>query len=238
MAAIASIVVALSVVVLIYAAFMKRKASRVTNAQHLQTGAVAGAQSGSAVSVQGTPVGQQMVSPVTGTPCLYYELEVEGFWKEGDNKKSKKYLETKQGQVGVDDGSGVVPLDLARGGDFDLRKTFEETKKEGFFDDLKNAVGAKKPIVFGNFNFENPVGSKANEFRCIEKVFAPQTTVYAAGWAQNGVLTRKGIFSLLVSDKTRDEVLAAATGAAKKAFMGGAIGVGVGVLLGVVSAFV
>ena len=174
MGAVASIIVAISIVVLIYAALQKRKASRVTNAEHMQTGAASRSSGGKAVSVQGRPVAQPLVSPVTGTPCLYYELEVEGFWKEGENKKSKKYLEAKEGQVGVDDGSGIVPLDLASGGDFDLKQTFKETKKEGMFDDLKNALGAKKPIVFGNYAFENPVNSRANEFTCIEKVFTAQ----------------------------------------------------------------
>jgi hypothetical protein len=238
MGAIASIIIAISIVALVYALLMKRKASRVTNAEHMQTGGVSGTQNGKAVSVQGRPVAAPLVSPVTGTPCLYYELEVEGFWKEGETKKSKKYLEDRQGQVGVDDGTGVAPLDLASGGDFDLRRTYRETKKEGMFDDLKNALGAKKPIVFGNFNFPNPVNSRANEFTCTEKVFAPEGTVFAAGYVKEGVLSGKGLFSLLVSDKTREQMLEAATSSAKKAFMGSAIGLGVGLLVGVISMFV
>src|SRR5690606_37658698 len=96
MGAIASIIIAISIVVLVYAFLMKRKASRVTNAQHMQSGSVSQAPNGAPVSVQGRPVAAPLVSPVTGTPCLYYELEVEGFWKEGENKKSKKYLEDRQ----------------------------------------------------------------------------------------------------------------------------------------------
>ena len=34
-------------------------------------------------------------------------IQIEGFWKDGDSKKSKTYYEDKQGHVGVDDGSGV-----------------------------------------------------------------------------------------------------------------------------------
>ena len=43
----------------------------------------------------------------------------------------------------IDDGSGAVKVDASKGGDFDdvLEKTFDQTKKEGFFADLKNAVG-------------------------------------------------------------------------------------------------
>ncbi len=239
MGAIAAIVTAISIVVLIYGLFMRRKASRITKAAHLQSGAAAGAGEGKAVSVQGRPVAQPLVSPVTGTPCLYYEVEVEGFWKAGDTKKSKKYYEDKQGQVGVDDGSGVVPLNLAGGGDFDLLKSFEERHKEGMFDDLKNAVGKGKPVMFGNFQFHNPVNSKASEFVCTEKVFkADGGTVYAAGYIKQGVLSGKGLFALLVSPKTREQLLDEALGNAKKALMGGGIGAGAGILVGIISNFV
>ncbi len=237
MGAVAAIVVALSIVVLIYAMLMKRKASRITKADHMQSGAASGAPNGKAVSVQGRPVANPLVSPVTGTQCLYYEVEVEGFWKDGDTKKSETYLDINEGQVGVDDGTGVVPLNLAGGGDFDLKQTFQRSQKEGMFDDLKNALGKGKPIVFGNFNFENPVNSKANEFRCTEKVFIAEGNVYAAGYVKDGVLSGKGLFSLLVSSKTRDELLDDAMGNAKKAFMGGGIGLGAGLLVGVISNF-
>lgn len=238
MGAVASIVTAISIVAVIYGLIMRRKASRITKADHMQSGAASSAPDGKAVSVQGRPVAQPLVSPVTGTQCLYYEVEIEGFWKDGDTKKSKTYYEDKQGHVGVDDGSGVLPLDLAGGGDFDLKKTFEEKHKEGMFDDLKNAVGKGKPIIFGNFQFQNPINSKANEFVCKEKVFtADGGTVYANGYMKQGVLSGKAIFSLLVSPKSRDQLLDDAMGSAKKALMGGGIGVGVGVVLGIVSSF-
>jgi hypothetical protein len=238
MGAIASIVTAISIIAVIYGLIMRRKASRITKADHMQSGAASSAANGKAVSVQGRPVAQPLVSPVTGTACLYYEVQVEGFWKDGDTKKSKTYHEDKQGHVGVDDGSGVLPLDLAGGGDFDLKKTFEEKHKEGMFDDLKNAVGKGKPVIFGNFHFQNPVGSKANEFVCTEKVFtADGGAVYANGYMKEGVLSGKAIFSLLVSDKSREQLLDDAMGTAKKALMGGGIGVGVGILLGVISNF-
>ena len=238
MGAVASIIIAISIVVLIYAALQKRKASRITKAEQVQSGALGQKANGTAVSVEGRPVAQQLVSPVTGTPCIYYELEVEGFWKEGDTAKSKKYLETKEGHVGVDDGTGVAPLNLAGGGDFDLRQTYKETKKEGMFDDLKNALGGKKPIVFGNFNFQNPPVSKANKFTCTEKVFEAPTTIYAAGYIKDGVLSGKGLFSLLVSNKTRGELLNEAVGTAKKMFYAGLAGVGGGLVLGIIAQFV
>ncbi len=237
MGAVAAIVCAISIIVLIYAAIMRRKASRITKAEHLQSGAASQAPNGKAVSVQGNPVAQPLVSPVTGTQCLYYEVQVEGFWKDGDTKKSKTYYEDKQGQVGVDDGSGVVPLNLAGGGDFDLKQTFSEKHKEGMFDDLKNAVGKGKPVVFGNFNFTNPVNSKASEFVCTEKVFVADGTVYAAGYMKEGVISSKGLFSLLVSPKTREQLLDDAMGNAKKAFMGGGIGLAVGTVVGIISNF-
>ena len=79
MGAIASIVTAISIIAVIYGLIMRRKASRITKADHMQSGAASSAANGKAVTVQGRPVAQPLVSPVTGTACLYYEVQVEGF---------------------------------------------------------------------------------------------------------------------------------------------------------------
>ena len=112
------------------------------------------------VSVEGNvECPQPLVAPCSGQPCLYYVLKVEGSWKEGDSTKSKTYLEEKiAAPFSLNDGSGGLPIDASKGGDYDMQTSFNETKKEGFFADLKNAVGKKEPIMFGNFAFENQIG--------------------------------------------------------------------------------
>src|SRR5438045_2147495 len=50
-----------------------------------------------AISVEGAVhCAQPLVSPVTGTPCLYYEVKVVGHWKEGDTTKTKDYYAEKK----------------------------------------------------------------------------------------------------------------------------------------------
>ena len=97
--------------------------------------------------------------------------------------------------MGVDDGSGVIPIDIAGGGAVELKQTFRETKKEGMFADLKNAVGKGKPIMFGSYAFQNPINSAASEFECKERIFTADSQLYAAGWVKEGVLTGRAIFS-------------------------------------------
>jgi hypothetical protein len=133
----------------------------------------------------------------------------------------------------------VAPIDAAGGGDYDdIQKTFDETKKEGFFADLKNAVGTAEPIMFGHYAFANPPMSKANKFQCTERIVPVPQQAFALGKLDNGVITRPGLTGLLLSSKTRDEMLGASAKNSKMAFIGGAAAAGVGLVVGVISALV
>ena len=155
MGAIATILLGGGIVALIVGGYLKFKGGRIAKTPFVPTGdaarnpSVAG--DGRRVSVQGSVnCPQPLVSPVTGTPCLYYTLKVEGTWKEGDATKSKTYVEDKvAAPFTLDDGSGGIPVDASAGGDMETKKTFDETKKEGFFADLKSAVGKGEPIMLG-----------------------------------------------------------------------------------------
>lgn len=237
--------VGIGIVVVIYGAIMKFKAGRIAKAPFASTGdaatrgsAVAGEKG--AISVQGdVQCPQPLLSPVTGTPCLYYELSVVGTWKEGDQEKSKDYVKEKvAAPFALDDGSGSIPVDASKGGDFDLKQTFDDTKKEGFFADLKSAVGKGEPIMFGQYAFPNPPMSKANKFRCIEKVLPVPPRLFALGKLEQNVIASPSWTSLVLSPKSRDELLGSSAKSAKMAFIGGAAATGVGLLVGVISAFV
>lgn len=241
MGAIAALLVGIGIVVLIYGAFMKFKAGRIAKTPLLSTGeALARGTQEGAVSTQGrVECPQPLLSPVTKTPCLYYELKVIGSWKDGDETKEKDYVDEKAAApFALNDGSGAIPIDASKGGDFEMQETFDETKKEGFFADLKNAVGKGEPIMFGHYAFANPPMSKANKFRCIEKIVPVSERLFALGKLEHGVITSPGFLSLMLSPKTRDELLGSSTKSAKLAFIGGAAAAGVGLVVGVVSAFV
>jgi hypothetical protein len=174
---------------------------------------------------------------VTGTECLYYELKVVGKWKEGDSEKSKDYVDEKSAaQFTVDDGSGSIRIDASKGGDFDcMEKTFDETKKEGFFADLKGAVGKGEPIMFGNYAFANPPMSTANKFECVERVVRPQQQLFVLGKIGGGAIGSPSWTSLILSKKSREELMGSTAKAAKNFLIGGAAAAGVGVILGIVS---
>ncbi|HJL17433.1 MAG TPA: GIDE domain-containing protein [Sandaracinaceae bacterium LLY-WYZ-13_1] len=244
MGAIAAILIAGGIVALIVGAYLKLKGGRIEKTPFAKTGEAstnpAVASPKGLVSVQGrVDCPQPLVSPATQTPCLYYQLEVVGSWKEGDAKKSKSYVDEKvAAPFQLDDGSGGIPVDASAGGDVDLQKTFDETKKEGFFADLKGAVGKGEPIMFGNYAFANPTLSKANEFRCIERLVPLPEQAFALGKLEEGVITSSGLLGLMLSPKTREEMLGSAARSSKMAFIGGAAAAGVGLVVGVVSALV
>ena len=66
MGPLAAVIVAVGIIAVIYALFTRRKASRITNSQHMPTGSAASQPANKAVSVQGHPVANPLVSPVTG----------------------------------------------------------------------------------------------------------------------------------------------------------------------------
>jgi E3 Ubiquitin ligase len=244
MAGIAALILVAGIVALIWGGLQKFKAGRLAAAPFVKSNDVAtkgNAVAGNkgAVSVEGNvQCNQPLVSPVTGTPCLYYKVKVVGSWKEGDSTKSKDYYQDEQA-VGfaLDDGSGPVPVDARKGGDFDLDKKYDETKKEGFFADIKNAVGLKEPIVFGNFAFQNPPMSVADKFNCTEYVLPVHPRLFVLGKHDSGVITSPSWTSLIISKKSRDQLMGSTAKAAKFSFIGGGAGLALGVILAVVAHF-
>ncbi len=233
-------------IALIWGFMQKFKAGRLSKAPFVTTGdaaakgeSVAGEKG--AISVQGAVKAPKLLtSPVTGTACLYYELKVVGKWKDGDSEKSKDYVDEKSAtQFVVDDGSGAIRIDASKGGDFDcMEKVFDEIKKEGMFVDFKSAVDKDQPIMFGNYAFQNPPMSAANKFECIEKVVKPQQQLFVLGKIESGAIGSPSWTSLILSSKSRDELLGSTAKAAKSFLIGGAAAAGVGVILGVVSRFI
>jgi len=244
MGAIAALLIAGGIVALIVGGYLKFRGGRIAKTPLVPTGEAArnptSADGSGRVSVQGAVrCHQPLLAPASGTPCLYYSLKVEGSWKEGDATKSKTYVEDKRAAAfELDDGSGGVPIDAGGGGDMDLKQTYSESKKEGFFADLKSAVGKGEPMMFGHYAFQNPPMSKANNFRCVEMIVPLPEQAFVLGKLQQGVITGAGMVGLMLSPKSRDELLGASAKNAKMAFIGGAAAAGVGLVVGVVSALV
>ena len=207
--------VALGIIGFIWGVFQKIKAGRVAGAPLAKTGDAASRGAAAAgpkgtISAQGNVVcPQPLISPVTGTPCMYYELKCTANWKEGDTTRSKEiHKEKNAAPFTIDDGSGPVPVDAREGGDFEPTKKHEETKGAGL---LGSIIGGE--IVFGNYRFQTGMFASTAKFTVVEEVLPLQQHLYACGKAADagGAITAPSWRQLILSNKTRDELLAHAT---------------------------
>lgn len=238
MTGIGMLLVAIGIIALIYGLIMRSKAGRVTDAPLASTGDAAArgqqlAGPKGQISAQGAVMCQQPVyAPVTGTPSLFYELKVTAEWKDGDTTKTKDIEHQKvAAQICINDGSGPVWVDLREGGDFEPMTTKEMEQSTGL---LKGIVGGE--LTFGNYRLNAGIGSLGTTYKVIEKALPMQQSLYVCGRMaeQGGVITAPKWRSLIVSNQTRDQLLAAATKSAKIALIAAAAMIVVGgVLAGV-----
>ena len=214
--------VALGIIGIIYGVFMKMKAGRVAGAPLAPTAAAArgeGAAPNGAIAAQGkVVVTQPVLSPMTGTPCLYYKIETVASWKVGDETKTKKLDEQKvAAKFGIDDGSGVLWIDAHEGGDFEPEQTREQTQTPGL---LGGITGTD--LTFGSYRVSTGALAMGTKYTVTERVLPLQPNLYACGKSQNGALTAPDWRQLILSNKSRDELLASATKTAKLSLIAGA----------------
>lgn len=237
MAPIGFALLALGVVGLVYGILMRMKAGRVTDAPLASTGDVAArgpqvAGPRGAISAQGSVICQQpVIAPVSGTPAYFYEIKVTAEWKDGDATKTKELDHQKvAAQLAINDGSGPVWVDLREGGDFEPMAKKEMEQSTGL---LKGIVGGE--LVFGQYRLHAGIGNLGTTYKVEEKCLPVQPSLYVCGKLADGggVITAPSWRSLIVSDKSRDQLLAAATKSAKISLIAGAAAAVVGVALGV-----
>lgn len=219
------VAVTLGIIGLIYGLMQKMKAGRVADAPLVKTqdAATQGAQVASpkgALSAQGAVLcPEPLVSPVTGTPCLYYRITCKAEWKDGDTSKSKEIVDEKRAaRFAIDDGSGPVPVDASKGGDFEPLQTKSETKGTGLIGGITGA-----DVVFGNYRVNTGPFAIGTKFTVREEVMPVVPRVYACGRAESGAIVSPSWRQLLLDARSRDEVLSAATASAKRFVIGGAV---------------
>lgn len=209
----------------------RAKAGRVADAPLVSTGdaasrGAAGAGPKGAISVQGAvSCPEPLTAPFTGEPCLYWAVKVVAEWKEGDTNRTKELqAEKRAAAFGLDDGSGVVPIQAGKGGDFEPMKHVRETKGTGL-----GAILAGE-VTFGNLRIPTGKFPGGTKFTLTEDIVPLTPRLYACGKTVGGGIEEPGWRSLLLSDKNRDDLLAAATKGAKQFFVGGGIASAVGAL--------
>ena len=229
----AALIVVLGIVVVIYSFMERAKAQRVTKAPLIRTGSLATQPGGSPVSVEGNVAcPQPLISPFTGTPCLYYSIKCTAEWKEGETKKTKELSNVKTAaQFLIDDGSGPAWINATQGGTFEPTQIKSETKGAGL---LGGITG--KELLFGQYVVSTGAFGIGTKYEVKEEVLPLQPRLYVNGAANGGVITEPtGLQSLIISNKTRDHLLASSLKTAKLALIGGIAAIVVGSVLGVVS---
>lgn len=248
MTALGTILLFIGVLALIGGVIQKVRAGRIGNTPFAGTGQVATqgrsvADAKGSISTQGQVQTQQLLtSPVSGAPCVYYAMKLEVEWTE-DNVEHK-YTVTEDAQAvafALNDGSGpaVVHIDAKRGGEFPSQKPFERKK---FSRGLMASLGQRPLEVTPQFTIpasvqvQGPLGRMLEvpvtaTYYVSEQYLEPKGPLYVNGkLGDDGSITSPNWTSLILSDKSRDDLLASTMGFAKKAFIGGGVASPLGVV--------
>jgi E3 Ubiquitin ligase len=192
------------------------------------------------VSTEGQMNGQPIAAPMSGKPCVYYEVTVtRGFHKESKNAQgqttkvhgTKSLLEQKVGSIfSLGDGAGTIGVDCSEAPSMDLTQSHRTRHNVGLV-----PLGR---LQFGNMQLETEslvsnlagmiVGGETTEYyEGVERIvpFVPGQTLYALGklsQTKGGLAIGGASWSkLLLSDKGRDATLGDAAKTAKIAMIAG-----------------
>jgi hypothetical protein len=227
---------------LVYGILRKMKAGRLTDAPLVSTGdaSARGAEVANpkgSISAQGRLICQQpLVSPVTGKQCIYYRVKVTEVTKSGDETKEKTIEDVKMAaQFALDDGSGPVWIDATKGGVNDDQEYTSTAKEIGIIGGLTGNA-----LQFGNYSVQAGILSIGTKY-VVEETLWPlpaSGSMYACGKSNSNTIAPPGWRELIVSNKSRDELLEGVTKAAKQFSLGGGAVTGVGALTAVLAATV
>ncbi|MDP3157037.1 MAG: GIDE domain-containing protein [Archangium sp.] len=183
-----------------------------------------------AMSTEGkvVPPEQELLSPCTKQPCLAYEVKIERLYEKTettqDGTKTVKGSETlttlKGGAVfGLDDGSGIVKIDVSKGADFD-------NFKDGLKKELNGHSGSSH-LNFGELTYDVPVigGDKGwtTGFKATEKFVPVEGSLFVLGKLEGASLVKPGWRSMMTSAKGREGLLGSIQKKKKFSFIGGGV---------------
>jgi hypothetical protein len=170
----------------------------------------------------------ELLSPCTKQPCLSYEVKIERLYEKTettqDGTKTVKGTETletlKGGAVfGLDDGSGVVLVDVSKGADFDNYK--DGLKKE------LNGHGGSSRLQFGDLSWDVPVLDSdkgwTTGFKATEKYVPVEGSLFVLGKLEGATLSKPGWRSMMTSARGREGLLGSIQKKKKFSFAGGGV---------------
>jgi hypothetical protein len=210
--------VVLAFVGLLFGLLQHLKGKKILAAPFRKTGEIAQnpgvADAKGIVSCEGAVSAQQpAVAPCSGTPCLYYEIQVVQEWSKhvmtengSKTEKGKDTIQTvKSGAVFfVDDGSGPIAVDPREGMDVDLDKSFEQSQNVSYGD-----------VMFGQFHAHVPPASgdkHGHGVKVVEKIVPVQGGMFVMGQLANQAISKpKGMLGTLRASRKGRAALLGAT---------------------------
>jgi hypothetical protein len=220
------VVVVLGILGILYGIVQKVKAGRIVDAPLVTTGDAARSGQSLAgpkgqISAQGGVVcATPVVAPFSGQHCLYYKITCKAEWKEGQVNESKVIDERVEAATfAIDDGTGPIWIDAREGGDFEPTHTKRATQGTGV---LGGITGTE--LTFGNYRVQTAMFSMGTKYTVEEEILPFVPRLYACGKVaeQGGAIVSPKWRQLILSAKSRDELLASATKGAKIALAVGA----------------
>jgi hypothetical protein len=231
-------IVALGIIGIIWGVFQKIKAGRVADAPFVKTGEAASrgrevASPRGAISVEGAVhCAEPVIAPMSGEACLWYHLTSKVSWKDGDTDRSKDLDDQKVAAAfSVDDGSGAVFVEASEGGDFEPTRSRKESKKVGLLAGIKGT-----DLQFGRYTITTGIGSMEETYEVEETYLPLQPRLYVCGKATDrNVIASPDWRQLLISNKTREEILGSAQRTAKVSLLGGGLAFAVGSVMALIA---
>jgi hypothetical protein len=218
-------------VALVFGLLQHLKGKKILAAPFKKTGEIASnpgvADAKGIVSCEGAIQAQQpAMAPCSGTPCVYYEIEVIQEWRRHviteDGSKTETGKDTiqtvKNGAVFmVDDGSGPIAVNPCEGMDIELDKSFEQEQNVSHGD-----------CIFGQFRTHVPHASgdrHGTGVKVREKIVPVQGGMFVMGQLMNQQISKpQGMLGTLrASRKGRAALLGATKRNAMIGFIAGGL---------------
>jgi len=197
-----------------------RKAKKLLSAPFKKTGEISmlgqSPDPSGAISTEGNViVNEPLISPCSGRPCVYFEVEVERMWQKTEmtengaktSKGTSNVVTEKQGGVFyLDDGSGAATIDARAKASANDRKDLVQS-----FEQVQNVVAGD--VYFGQFKanvpYDTTSGRSTIGVKCTERVLTADGSLFVLGKLQgNAISTSDGMLGkLMLSRKGRDALV-------------------------------
>lgn len=217
----------ISLLATFFGAMQRRKGKKILATPFRRTGELAASGQGTVSCEGAVQVQAPAIAPVSGKPCVYYEIELVQEWSKSvateDGVKEEKgtttLSTTKNGAVFyVNDGSGPMGVDPRQGMDIELEKSFEQSQ-----------AMSHGTFTMGSFHAHVPHagdGKSGRSVKVIEKIVPCDGKLFVLGHVdpfRNITKPQTMLGSLMASRKGRDSLLGATKRNATIGFVAGAL---------------